>query len=313
MRGLRQIRPFAKLCAATVEGCSGTWIASLLEPLFDLCFYVSPHHRNVNPISDFKATQWKRPYRCIRCARRARIGPSALTCTACGFSVASTAGFFDLLPARAQPRFQVFDTAYGALYDTAISNRGVATVGGKLMWGADMPRVFSDMARYAATHEGEVVLDVPAGGGVTLSWAPFHQGLLVGADLSGGMLRRAAARRRSLGLEDHVSLCRADASELPLLDRSVDRIVSFMGLHVISEQAAALVEFRRVLRPGRLLIGTTLVADAPPPWLAAVRLARLSGFFVPPDAGALERYARQAGFKRWRAERTGALLHFRAE
>jgi len=70
-------------------------------------------------------------------------------------------------------------------------------------------------------------------------------------------------------------------------------------------------EFRRVLKAGGELVGTTLVADAPMPWQINVQAARLGGFFTPPASRRLKADARAAGFTTWETERTGALLFFR--
>lgn len=212
----------------------------------------------------------------------------------------------------ALPR-DAFDTLYGALYDAGIQHP-LAPLGGALAWGADIPRVFAAMAEGAACRRGEVVLDCPTGGGVTFARGlPHTRGTLVAADLSARMLGRAAARRAALARPGAVALLRADATGLPLRDASIDRVLCFNSLHCIPGHAAVLREFRRVLRPGGRLVGTTLIADAPLPWRATVVAARLSGFFRPPDSRALARAAAAAGFTSWRVERTGALLFFNGQ
>jgi len=208
----------------------------------------------------------------------------------------------------------IFDTAYGGLYDLGVQARTLAALAGLLLWGADVPRMYREMAEALACRKGEVVLDVPTGGGVTFAaGAPDSRGMIVAADLSRRMLLRAAERSRSAGLQRRVRLLQADVTRLPLAGASVDRVLCFNGLHCIGDQAAVLKELRRVLKPGGRLVGTTLVRDAPPPWGWSVRLSRLAGFFQPPARARLARQARAAGFRRWRSELVGALLHFRAE
>jgi ubiquinone/menaquinone biosynthesis C-methylase UbiE len=166
-----------------------------------------------------------------------------------------------------------------------------------------------------ACEEDELVLDVPTGGGVTFArGAAETRGLLVGVDLSRSMLERAARRRRDARLSvEHVLLARGDATRLPFFDGSVDRVCCFNSLHCIPNQAAVLKEFRRVLRRGGELVGTTVVEDAPLPWRVNVEVARLGGFFVPPHSRALARQAHAVGFRRWTSEQVGAVLYFRGE
>jgi SAM-dependent methyltransferase len=208
-------------------------------------------------------------------------------------------------------RWDVFDTWYGDLYDLGIQHP-LAPIGGAVMWGADIPRVFDEMARGVACRKGQVVLDCPTGGGVTFAHGlPETRGLLVAADLSAKMLRRAAERRDGIAGAGRVALLRGDATGLPFADASVDRVLCFNSLHCIPNHRAVLREFRRVLKAGGELRGTTLTADAPFPWRANVMLARIPGFFVPPHSRRLAADARAAGFKSWETNRTGALVFFR--
>jgi SAM-dependent methyltransferase len=240
---------------------------------------------------------------------------SGLECTSGDARHVPRRGVLDLLPPGESPPHDVFDTWYGWLYDAGVSRRDLARPGGFFLWGADMTGVFRLMDASIACEPGEVVLDAPTGGGVTFAHgAPATRGLLVGVDLSLPMLVRAARRRREAGLKaDRVVLARADATRLPLLDASVDRVICFNSLHCIPNQHAVLEEFRRVLKHHGELLGTTLVEDAPLPWRLNVEAARLAGFFVPPESDRLRRLARSAGFKSWTTERSGALLSFRGE
>lgn len=255
------------------------------------------------------------PFRCWRCGKPLTLARGGLTCTGCGARHRPHRGVFDLLPPGAEREAGVFDAWYGYLYDAGVNSRDLAVPGGFLMWGADLARVYRMMALAIACEKDEVVLDVPTGGGVTFAaGAPETEGLLVGVDLSRPMLERAARRRTAAGLDArHVLLAHGDATRLPLFDGSVDRVACFNSLHCIRGHEAVLAEFRRVLRKGGELVGTTLVQDAPLPWRVNVEFARLGGFFVPPDSGELRSTARRAGFRTWTSEQFGALLYFRGE
>ncbi len=217
-------------------------------------------------------------------------------------------------PPRSGLQRWAFESWYGALYDAGVQSSW-APLGGALLWGADIERMRRLMDSALECERGEFVLDCPTGGGVAFAGGlPRTRGLVVAADLSAMMLSRAAARRDSLAAEErrHLALVRADAACLPLRSSSVDRIVCFNSLHCIPRHGGVLREFRRVLRRGGQLIGTVLTEDAPMPWNMAVAAARVSGFFVPPHSRRLAAAARRAGFQNWEADRTGALLFFRA-
>jgi ubiquinone/menaquinone biosynthesis C-methylase UbiE len=206
---------------------------------------------------------------------------------------------------------RIFETWYGELYDWGVQHP-LAPLGGAVLWGADIERMYEAMADGVACRPGEIVLDCPTGGGVTfMRGLARTRGLLLGADLSALMLSRAAGRQARLRHRNRVALVRADATRLPLAGGAVDRVLCFNSLHCIPRHRAVLKEFARVLRPGGELRGTTLTADAPFPWQVAVIAARASGFFVPPKSESLAADAQAAGFASWETERTGAMLFFR--
>ena len=70
----------------------------------------------------------------------------------------------------------------------------------------------------------------------------------------------------------------ADAAALPLADASIDLIFSSLCLQWVTDLPAALSEFRRVLRPGGLLLFTTFGPDT----LIELREAYLAGERQPP-------------------------------
>jgi ubiquinone/menaquinone biosynthesis C-methylase UbiE len=100
---------------------------------------------------------------------------------------------------------------------------------------------------------GQVALDVGCGPGtdlLSLAAAVGAEGSVVGVDADPVMVREA--RRRTAGAP-RVAVRRGDAHALALPAASVDRARVDRVLQHLRDPAAALVELRRVLRPGGLL------------------------------------------------------------
>jgi len=142
-----------------------------------------------------------------------------------------------------------------AMYDAGVKHDRVATVGAWAMWGADMRRMFADVARLADTPAGASVLDIPCGGGFAFRGLRRGQAVqYVAADISPYMLgqaRREAARR---GVQDAIEFVEADVTALQFADNSFDLCVTYNGLHCLPDPRAALGELTRVLRPGGMLV-----------------------------------------------------------
>lgn len=108
------------------------------------------------------------------------------------------------------------------------------------------------VAQVGATP-GSTLLDVGCGPG---NYHPLLPGVRVtGCDASAGMLREAAAQALRLALD--VRLVAADAEALPFRDASFDYVMGNHMLYHVPDQAAALREMRRVIRPGgRVVLAT---------------------------------------------------------
>jgi ubiquinone/menaquinone biosynthesis C-methylase UbiE len=94
------------------------------------------------------------------------------------------------------------------------------------------------------------VLDAGCGTGILAGRIGEEVGpaRVVGCDLSMGMLRRAT-ERLPLG-----AWLQGDALRLPLRDGVLDAVVTTQAFHFVGDRTAAITEFRRVLRPGGILI-----------------------------------------------------------
>ncbi len=118
----------------------------------------------------------------------------------------------------------------------------------------DLASAVVDLAALSGT---ETILDVGCGNGLYLAELARrgHDGRLIGADLSAGML--AAASSRSTG----AGLVTADAATLPLADGAVDVTLAPHMLYHVPDRSAAVREFRRVTRAGGQLLVVLNGAD----------------------------------------------------
>ncbi|MDR2051379.1 MAG: metalloregulator ArsR/SmtB family transcription factor [Deltaproteobacteria bacterium] len=135
-----------------------------------------------------------------------------------------------------------------------------------------------------------VAADLGCGTGIVLERLLSRAEQVIGVDGSARMLE--LARRRFSGVGERLSLRIGDLAHLPLRDGEADFICINLVLHHLSEPQAALLEVKRVLKPGGILLISefdrhneeSLRTDYGDLWL---------GF----DAEALERFLLRAGFK----------------
>jgi ubiquinone/menaquinone biosynthesis C-methylase UbiE len=110
------------------------------------------------------------------------------------------------------------------------------------------PRLWDAIASHASPAAGTPCLDACTGtGGVALALAR-RGGAVVGVDLSGGMLARAARKAEAAGLAGRVSFQRMDARRLGFEDGAFPIVTCAMALHEMapSERLHVLRELRRV-------------------------------------------------------------------
>lgn len=148
------------------------------------------------------------------------------------------------------------------------------TLGRDRAWRRAMARAVPARAR--------VVLDLCTGNGVSLEGLRQPGRLVIGADISLGMLADADV---SLGAQGWAPrLVCADAFRLPLPDASVDAVTIAFGVRNLRPRADALAEIRRVLRPDGALVVLEATGPSPGP-LAPFHRAHLR--FVVPALGRL--------------------------
>jgi ubiquinone/menaquinone biosynthesis C-methylase UbiE len=119
-------------------------------------------------------------------------------------------------------------------------------------WLLGAPAAHRRLLDEARIEPGHRVLEIGCGtGNVLLRAARTHPlATLVGLDPDPAALTRARHKATRKGLD--IQLDRGFAGELPYPDGSIDRVLSAYMFHHLpaAEQARALSEVRRVLRPG---------------------------------------------------------------
>lgn len=119
---------------------------------------------------------------------------------------------------------------------------------------------FEWIARHAALPAGADVLDIGCGPGWLWSEGKdaFPDGLsLTLADFSPGMVADGVKAAEAVGRYAKVEGVVADASKLPFADGSFDAVLACHMLYHVPDAQMALGEFKRVLRPGGILVVTT--------------------------------------------------------
>ncbi|MDF1837239.1 MAG: methyltransferase domain-containing protein [Planctomycetota bacterium] len=124
----------------------------------------------------------------------------------------------------------------------------------------------------APLTEGSVVLDIGCGAGMELLLAAQRTGptgLAIGVDMTAEMLECAGRAVVSSGLQN-VELRKGNAEALPVLDASIDVVISNGVLNLAPDKHAVYSEIARVLKPGgRLQLADIFIERALPEGAAA--------------------------------------------
>ena len=131
------------------------------------------------------------------------------------------------------------------------------------------------------------LLDVGCGPGLAVAAAAARasEGLVVGVDTSGTMVRLARRRNRAAVRQGRVEIRQADAARLPYPDNHFSRAGSLNSLQFWTSPPQGLLELFRVLEPGgRVAVVLMARSDDPPgpgipPWLdETAERVRAAGF-----------------------------------
>ncbi len=127
------------------------------------------------------------------------------------------------------------------------------------------------MVEISALQSGEYVLDVATGTGfaaISACQAVGPRGHVIGIDLAEDMLDQARRKISEAGLSN-IEVQLGDAEHLDFPDSSFDVVQCASGIFFLPNQAVALSEWRRVLKPGGRVIFTTF---APTSWRQVTQL-----------------------------------------
>jgi SAM-dependent methyltransferase len=128
----------------------------------------------------------------------------------------------------------------------------------RLLGGSLNEAVAEQGRRAVSAAGGGPVLDMPVGTGYfTKEAARRHEGLVVGADLAEGMVRRAQRVARQHDL-DSLAIVRADAHHLPFKTGAFSSVLCSNGLQVIPGLDRTLAELARVLAPDGKLFASVV-------------------------------------------------------
>ena len=153
-----------------------------------------------------------------------------------------------------------------------------------------VPTIFGpwalDLVEAAGARLGERVLDIACGTGIVARTAARRigsGGTVVGLDVSAPMLDAARSVAAGEGLS--IEWRQGSAMQLPLSDTAFDLVLCQQGLQFFPNRLGALLEMRRVLRPGgRLALSVWHPIDASPGFAA---LANALSHHISTEAGAL--------------------------
>ncbi len=127
----------------------------------------------------------------------------------------------------------------------------------------------------AGVQTGDCVLDIGCGTGasaVQLGTLAAESGCVLGADISGPLLERAAVRAQG---HDHVSFIEVDAQRHAFKKATFDHLVSRFGVMFFDDPVAAFANMANALKPdGRVTFGSWGQIQANPFFTFAAQAAR---------------------------------------
>jgi SAM-dependent methyltransferase len=134
------------------------------------------------------------------------------------------------------------------LWNDAYDSSVVAGQGN--LWGDPPVPYAQTAAKLFAGHAAAVVLDLPCGDGRNLPPLAGSGAVVLAGDTSTNAMGIAEKVAEKAGIRDRVIFLEMDAFRTGLLDNSVDGVFCWDLLGHLTNPADALVELRRITRPG---------------------------------------------------------------
>jgi len=138
--------------------------------------------------------------------------------------------------------------------------------------GADLRR----LGEWLADDPSADLLDVGCGAGHASFAAAQKVSTVTAYDLSEGMLAVVAQEAQKRGLSN-ITCAQGPAEALPFADNSFDIVISRYSAHHWHDMQAALIEIRRVLKPGGRFIMMDIASPGKPildVWLQTIEMLR---------------------------------------
>jgi ubiquinone/menaquinone biosynthesis C-methylase UbiE len=149
----------------------------------------------------------------------------------------------------------------------------------------------SQLTERSGIKKGMQVLDLGCGSGAftpSIARIVGEKGKVYALDIQADMLKQLEKkldRPENRGIKN-IKLIEGNAYELPFDDGSLDLVYMVTVLQEIPDRNKALVEVKRVLKPGGLLAVTELFPDPDYPWKSTtIKLGEAAGFVVDKVSG----------------------------